>query len=114
MLVNVLVGPGILIIYLTSQRGFKLSDLQIFIAFFVTYLLPALYTLLFLYLEKISCCLCCRSAGRLVRVFDPDQPGKNFIMEGGRVVELTEPEQGGHFEMTGLEDETGDETQETK
>ena len=108
MLVNVLV-PGILFIYESSRLGFQLNDLL----FFLRFLLPAVLTLLFLYLEKISCCPCCRSAGRLVRVFDPDQSGKSFIMEGGRVVEVTETEKGGHFEKTGLEDETGDETGET-
>ena len=45
-------------------------------------------TLLFLYLEKISCCSCCVSPGKQLRVFDPDHPEKTFIMEEGRVVEL--------------------------
>ena len=72
---------------------------------FLPFLLSALFSFLFLFLKKISCCSCCRSAGRLVKVFDPEQPDKNFIMEGGRVVELTETdvEQGGHTEMTVLE-----------
>ena len=53
--------------------------------------------------DRISCCSCCRSAGRLVRVFDPDQPHKTFIMKEGRVLELTEHyvEQGGQMEMKG-------------
>ena len=65
-------------------------------------------TLLFLKIEEISCCSCCGSAGRLVRVFDPDHPEKTFIMEGGRVVEVTDldVEQGEHIEMTGLEGKT--------
>ena len=40
-------------------------------------------------------------------MFDPEQPEKFFVMEGGRVVGLTETdvEQGGHTEMTALEGE---------
>ena len=41
-------------------------------------------------------------------MFDPDHPEKTFIMEGGRVVEVTDldVEQGEHIEMTGLEGKT--------
>ena len=72
------------------------------------YALSVIMTLLFLKIEEISCCSCCGSAGRLVRVFDPDHPEKTFIMEGGRVVEVTDldVEQGEHIEMTGLEGKT--------
>ena len=44
-----------------------------------------------------------------MRVFDPDQPEKTFIMEDGRVVEVThlDREQGGRSEMTGLVENSG-------
>ena len=55
-----------------------------------------------------------RSPGKLVRVFDPDQPEKTFIMENGRVVEVThrDGEQGGRSEMTGLVEATREATEE--
>ena len=98
MLLNAVVLPGIFVIF---EVGFLVIVL--------TFLAPVLlYTLLFLYLEKISCCSCCWSAGRLVRVFDPEHPEKSLVLKEGRVVEVTDldVEQGGDVEMTGLEEET--------
>ena len=72
------------------------------IRFFICTFPALLFTLLFVYLEKISCCSCCWSAGRLVRVFDPEHPEKSLILKEGRVVEVTDLdlEQGGNVEMT--------------
>ena len=102
-----MVVPGIVIIaniFFGIGNG-RISDLLIFLPFIFFSLL---FTLLFLYLEKISCCSCCWSAGRLVRVFDPEHPEKSLILKEGRVVEVTDldVEQGGDVEMTGLEEET--------
>ena len=109
MLLNAVCVPVIFIIWRTVQRGFKLGMLWIFFPF--THF-PALFTLLFLYLDKISCCSCCGSAGRLVRVFDPDLPHKTFILEEGKVVELTDKDlEQGLEEQT--EEETKGETEET-
>ena len=74
MLLNAVVLPGIILVLKFLVRGFDVL--------FLLPLLAALFTLLFLYIQKISCCSCCRSAGRIVRVFDPEQPEKTFIMEG--------------------------------
>ena len=102
ILLNAVVFPGIVIIMDSLQSGFYM----VFLVFNLVFILPPLLlTLLFLFLEKISCCSCCRSAGRLVRVFDPEQPEKTFIMEGGEVVELTETDIE-HTEMTGPKKET--------
>ena len=51
-----------------------------------------LSTIIFLYLDTLCCCCCgCfLSATETLRVFDPDQPERNFIMEDGRVVEVTD------------------------
>jgi len=51
-------------------------------------------------------------ARKLVRVFD--QPEKTFIMEDGRVVEVThlDEEQGDRSEMTGLVEETREATED--
>ena len=88
------IGTGIIIlIYLTNyQRHLREHNASLFLYFLIyliCFFLPALLvTLLFLYLEKISCCSCCVSPGKQLRVFDPDHPEKTFIMEEGRVVEL--------------------------
>ena len=69
-----------------------------FLFIFLCFLLPAVFTLLFVHLEEIStCCSCCWSAGRLVRVFDPEHPEKSLVLKEGRVVEVTDldVEQGG-------------------
>ena len=99
MLLNVVVLPGIIIILKTVREG---SDVR-YLGIFYPFLFPALFTLLFLDLEKISCGFCCWSAGRLVRVFDPEHPEKRLILKEGRVVEVTDldVEQGGDVEMTG-------------
>ena len=49
-----------------------------------------------------------------MRVFDPDNPEKTFIMEAGRLVELSDfdVELGGQFEMIVLEAETRPGTEE--
>ena len=83
MLLNIVVLPGIVNFLVTIRYGF--DAFLMFISFF-----PALFTLLFLYLEKISCCSCCWSAGRLVRVFDPEHPEKSLVLKEGRVVEVTD------------------------
>ena len=105
VLLNAVVFLGIFIVL----RAFILRANDFGVLFWLLLLLPpplaALFTLLFLFLKKISCCACCRSAGRLVRVFDPEQPEKTFIMEGGEVVELTETDIE-HTEMTGPKKET--------
>ena len=105
MLFNAVVFPGIFIVLLTIRMGL---DVSFSLNLLLFPLAALLFTLLFLYIEKIFCCPCCGSAGRLVRVFDPEEPEKTFIMEGGRVVELTESdvEQGGYTNMRGLEGET--------
>ena len=104
MLLTALVLPGIFIILRTNRDGFQV----VFLLYFLLFIFPALYTLLFVYLEKISCCSCCWSAGRLLRVFDPEHPEKSLVLKEGRVVEVTDldVEQGGDVEMTGLEEET--------
>ena len=88
-LLNIVINvalSGFVTIFPTIKYGFESFLLQPLV-----FLLPGLlFTLLFLHLEKISCCSCCWKAGRLVRVFDPEQPGKIFIMEGGKVVEVTD------------------------
>ena len=87
MLLNGVVLPGIFII-LETVREFEVwwnrATLLglLFLALF--------FSLLFLYLEKISCCSCCGSAGRLVRVFDPEHPEKSLVLKEGRVVEVTD------------------------
>ena len=103
---------GILFILTIILDGFELF----MIFFLLPFLFGVLFTLLFLYLDKISCCSCCGSAGRLVRVFDPDLPHKTFILEEGSVVELTDKdlEQGGHMEMTEAEAEEEAEKKEEK
>ena len=57
-----------------------------------TTILGILSTVIFLYLDTLCCCCCgCfLSATETLRVFDPDQPERNFIMEDGRVVEVTD------------------------
>ena len=104
MLLNAVVLPGIFFIFDTIRLFFDAS----FTLFFFLLFPSLLFTLLFLYLEKISCCSCCGSAGRLVRVFDPEHPEKSLVLKEGRVVEVTDldVEQGGDVEMTGLEEET--------
>ena len=99
MLLTALVLPGIVIILGTIREGFHVVSLL----YILPYIFNALFTLLFVYLEKISCCSCCWSAGRLVRVFDPEHPEKILILNEGRVVEVTDldAEQGGHVKMTG-------------
>ena len=85
MLLNVVVLPGIVLA--TNSEGITWLDLF----FFLSFLFPALlFTLLFLSLEKISCCSCCWSAGRLLRVFDPEHPEKSLVQKEGRVVEVTD------------------------
>ena len=87
MLLNVVALPAIFIILATIREGFRV----IYLAEFLLFLFPALlFTLLFVCLEKISCCSCCWSAGRLVRVFDPEHPEKRLILKEGRVVEVTD------------------------
>ena len=94
------IGTGIIIlIYLTNyQRHLREHNASLFLYFLIyliCFFLPALLvTLLFLYLEKISCCSCCVSPGKQLRVFDPDHPEKTFIMEEGRVVELMQEREG--------------------
>ena len=89
MLLNVVVLPGIVILLGTIYDGFDVrTNLHIF-GVFLLGIFPALFTLLFVYLEKISCCSCCGSAGRLVRVFDPEHPEKSLVLTEGRVVEVT-------------------------
>ena len=86
MLLNAVALPGIFFILGNIRRGFDVEDIYIFLLV----LLPTPFTLLFLYLEKISCCSCCGSAGRLVRVFDPEHPEKSLILKEGKVVEVTD------------------------
>ena len=108
MLLNVVVLPGIVILLGTIYDGFDVrTNLHIF-GVFLLGIFPALFTLLFVYLEKISCCSCCGSAGRLVRVFDPEHPEKSLVLTEGRVVEVTDldVEQEGNTEMTGLVEDT--------
>ena len=102
ILLNAIVLPVTSIMLKTTLKNLYGTIILIFLP---TLLAALLFTLLFLYIEKISCCSCCRSAGRLVRVFDPEQPEKTFIMEGGEVVELTETDIE-HTEMTGPKKET--------
>ena len=102
MLLNGVVLPGIFII-LETVREFEVWWNRATLLGLL--FLALLFTLLFLYLEKISCCSCCWSAGRLVRVFDPEHPEKSLVLKEGRVVEVTalDVEQGGDVEMTRLE-----------
>ena len=106
MLLNVVVLGIFTILGTVRQVRYQL-DMD-WIRFFICTFPALLFTLLFVYLEKISCCSCCWSAGRLVRVFDPENPEKSLILKEGRVVEVTDldVEQGGDVEMTGLEEET--------
>lgn len=109
-LLNTVVLSGI-IIFLAKVQHIYISDIifllsEIFLPFFVS----ALLSILFLWLDEISCCSCCGSAGRLLRVFDPDQPDKTFFMERlvqKKIVELTDSdvEEGEQMEMSGLEEE---------
>ena len=89
MLLNAVVLPGIFFIFDTIRLFFDAS----FTLFFFLLFPSLLFTLLFLYLEKISCCSCCWSAGRLLRVFDPEHPEKSLILKEGKVVEVTEKEE---------------------
>ena len=89
MLLNAVALPGIFFILGNIRRGFDVEDIYIFLLV----LLPTPFTLLFLYLEKISCCSCCGLAGRLVRVFDPEHPEKSLILKEGKVVEVTDLEE---------------------
>ena len=98
-LVNILLNAVVVGVVSTVKGGLQLRFLGAFLLLsFLLFLVTAVFTLLFLYLEKILCCSCCGSAGRLVRVFDPDLPHNTFILEEGRVVELTDNdlEQLGH------------------
>ena len=97
MVFNV-VMPGIIF----PQLGFELASHIIF----TQVLFSVIFSLLFLDLEKHMCFRCCESPGKLTRVFDPDNPEKNFIMMAGQVVEVTDVDQGGQLEMIGLEGET--------
>ena len=103
------------IIFVPEERSYSdvLSNPYYILLLFLFLSQPffsVIFTLLFLYLEKISCFSCCQSAGRLVRVFDPEQPEKTFIMEDGQVVEADlDVEEGEHSELKGLEEKCNSE-----
>ena len=58
-------------------------------------LIGILSTIIFLYLDTLCCCCCgCfLSATETLRVFDPDQPERNFIIKDGRVVEVSDEDE---------------------
>lgn len=105
LLINGVVEHGIFFLAIhLSGESFNLH----YWSFFTLYLVSIALTLLFLKIEEISCCFWCGSPGRLVRVFDPDHPEKSLIIKQGRVVEVTDVEQGEHSEVTALVEEPED------
>ena len=88
--------PSLLGVYwmVSSQARLKILELYTInlVVTSVLTILGILSTVIFLYLDTLCCCCCgCfLSATETLRVFDPDQPERNFIMEDGRVVEVTD------------------------
>ena len=78
----------------SSQASLKILELYTInlVVTSVLTILGILSTVIFLYLDTLCwcCCGCFLSATETLRVFDPDQPERDFIMEAGRVVEVTD------------------------
>ena len=77
------------LIVLEAQSSYPdVFDIFIYI---LPYLAAVALTLATIYFDKISsyCCQCWTSAGEYVGVYDPEQPDKEFKLENGEVVEVT-------------------------
>ena len=84
------IAAVILIVTITEAEG-SFIWVELFSINILGYPAAVAMTMTTIYFEDIFyfCCQCWNSAGEYVGVFDPEHPDKEFKLENGEVVEVT-------------------------